>query len=583
MKKITRCLLLAGFLILLGGCKRETLQQDTTFKVAIAQTPWAVVENNGMCVMQGENVTFYITAAEGFSLLGTDYSGESKIQQDGREILLTLENINYPTRVNLSLSNENFALRYEPNGGEGEAFTQIQSRKYHLRPNTANAQTPFSRQGYTLLGWNTQADGSGTAAGLGSRITVGEAGITLYAQWAQWTQEDCFVWEKSDEGAVITGCTFTGDTLVIPGILGGLLVTRLATGAFAGCRAQTVIFPENLRSAEENCFADTSVREIYLFDSIERISDSCFPKDGLQTLHINAAEAPEGAASYKESCYADKLDLLILSQDRNRAVFYGGCSMWYNLDMSRVLRTLGEKWYPVNLALNGTVNSELQLQIMLPYLHDGDMFFHTPELASDAQMLRSTEFGSNARRLWAGIEYNYDLLVAADLRTVTGELDSLCGYLSGKQKETSYSDYYVDSRGRVYFGPNGEIPFPRYEPETGELGDVAALNCELISEESISRLGQWYARLQEKGIAVYVSFACLNLDALPEEERDNVHAVDAAFREAVETMPGVVLLSDLMHFVYHSGHFFDTNYHLLSEYVSSCTNSWMKAWKPYLE
>ena len=83
--------------------------------------------------------------------------------------------------------------------------------------------------------------------------------------------------------------------------------------------------------------------------------------------------------------------------------------------------------------------------------------------------------------------------------------------------------------------------------------------------------------------AVFVSFACVNLDALTKEERGNVHAVNDAFREAIGTMPGVVLLSDLMHFVYHNGHFFDTNYHLLSDTIGSCTKNWVKNLKPYLD
>ena len=257
--------------------------------------------------------------------------------------------------------------------------------------------------------------------------------------------------------------------------------------------------------------------------------------------------------------------------------------MWYNLDMVKVLKTVGDNWYPVDTALNGTVSSELQLQMMLPYLHAGDLFFHTPELSSSMQMMRSAEMGSNEGRLWAGIEYNYDLLAAADLRAVTGELDSFCRYLNGKQESTSYADRYKDSKGRSYFGANGEIPFARYEPEGRELGDKVRLNRGLITEEGMRRLGQWYARLQDLGISVFVSYACLNLDALPEEERGNVHEVDDAFREAIGNIPGVVLLSDLTHFIYHDGHFFDTNYHLLSEYAASCTNQWMKTLKPYLE
>lgn len=583
MKKIRYAALAGALLLALTGCARTAAVSDPTLGVVVEESPWAVIENNCQTVRQGADVTFRIETTDGFVLMGTDFNGEETVSQDGSSATLTLHNVSYPTRVRLSLSNENYVLRYDPNGGQGEVFTEIQRKKNHARPNTANAAVSFSRPGYTLLGWNTQPDGSGTAAGLGSRITAGEEGLTLYAQWAKWTEESCFTWREEQNGAVITGCDFRGDTLVIPGELAGLPVTRLAAGAFATCNAQTVVFPESLRVAEKGSFHGAPVRELYLFDSIREISDDTFASPGVQTLHINAARLPAGAAKYKESCYADKLDLLILSQEQNRVIFYGGCSMWYNLDMLMVLRTLGEDWYPVDIALNGTVSSELQLQMLLPYVHAGDVFFHTPEFASDTQMMRTTVLGSNEERLWAGVEYNYDLLAAADLWAVAGELDSLCKYWNSRQDETSYDAHYLDSKGRAYFGPYGEIPFIRYEPETSVLGDEVKLNVGLISEESVERLGQWYARFQERGVSVFVSFACVNLDALPEEERGNVHAVNDAFRDAIEKMPGVVLLSDLMHFTYHNGHFFDTNYHLLSDTIGSCTKNWVKNLKPYLD
>ena len=39
------------------------------------------------------------------------------------------------------------------------------------------------KTGYTFVGWNTQADGSGTDQAEGSTFTMGTANVTLYAQW----------------------------------------------------------------------------------------------------------------------------------------------------------------------------------------------------------------------------------------------------------------------------------------------------------------------------------------------------------------------------------------------------------------
>jgi len=583
MKRLAYVIAALLLVLLLSACGAQTAGSNDTVTVGIVDNPRITLSEKTLTVNRGEDAVFYFTASEGFSLTGAEYSGEYEIlHQDDGTIRLTLKNVLYPARVELNISSENFVLRYEPNGGEGEAFTEITEIKYHKRPNTANANAPFSKSGATLIGWNTKPDGSGTAVGLGSRVTVDEDnGIVLYAQWLNRTDSSCFEWREESGGAVITGCSYDGDMLVIPEELGGLSVTGLAADAFRGCPAKTVVFPKSLVYAEDGCFADASVSELYFFDNIERISDSCFPENALKSIHINAAEAPFGSVRYKESCYADKLDLLILSQEKDRIVFYAGCSIWYNLDMEEVIRTIGDAYYPVNMGLNGTVNSELQLQIMLPYLHEGDIFFHTPELSSDWQMMRTVDMTDEDHRLWVGVEYNYDMLNAVDFTKIGCELDSFCHYLGTKTEEADYIGRYTDSHGRYFMGEYGEVPFKRYPPDTGTLGDSVSLNLSLITDEGMGRLSEWYARLQDKGMSVFVSYACFNKEALPDEEKRNVAAVDAAYRSYFDDMPGVVLLSDLSHFYWQSANFFDTNYHLLSGEALNCTTMWMKAFKPY--
>mgnify|MGYP006922394569 CR=1 FL=1 len=102
-------------------------------------------------------------------------------------------------------------------------------------------------------------------------------------------------------------------------------------------------------------------------------------------------EAPFGYAWRKESCYADKMDLLILTQGQRQvkssAALHrahwayrvtppagtltrlprptaSGCSMWYNLDGLQAQQALGDGYRVVNLGLNGTVNSPVQMQIL---------------------------------------------------------------------------------------------------------------------------------------------------------------------------------------------------------------------------
>lgn len=51
---------------------------------------------------------------------------------------------------------------------------------------SANLNTnTFTRTNYTFAGWNTAADGSGTAYANNASFTMETDGITLYAQWSE--------------------------------------------------------------------------------------------------------------------------------------------------------------------------------------------------------------------------------------------------------------------------------------------------------------------------------------------------------------------------------------------------------------
>ncbi len=71
-------------------------------------------------------------------------------------------------------------ITFDPNGGTGTMSTM------EFQPGTKISLTPntFTREGYTFTGWNTAADGTGTA--YADQATVNfDADTTLYAQWTQ--------------------------------------------------------------------------------------------------------------------------------------------------------------------------------------------------------------------------------------------------------------------------------------------------------------------------------------------------------------------------------------------------------------
>ena len=72
-------------------------------------------------------------------------------------------------------------LTYDANGGEGA----IDSATGAAGKIVTVAQNEFTRNNYTFIGWNTQADGKGTAYKPGDSFTLTDKDTMLYAQWSK--------------------------------------------------------------------------------------------------------------------------------------------------------------------------------------------------------------------------------------------------------------------------------------------------------------------------------------------------------------------------------------------------------------
>ena len=77
-------------------------------------------------------------------------------------------------------ANPSYALTFNANGGVGTMANQ------EIEEGTAAALTAnrFTRDGFTFVGWNTEIGGTGTYYADHAAYTIGNANISLYAQWS---------------------------------------------------------------------------------------------------------------------------------------------------------------------------------------------------------------------------------------------------------------------------------------------------------------------------------------------------------------------------------------------------------------
>lgn len=107
------------------------------------------------------------------------------------------------------------AIRYDPNGGDGDAFRKAGDPG--TTATTAEAGI-FLRKGHTFAGWNTKADGTGTAYQAGADVAYPAEGdtLTLYAQWETNTYKTEF---RDWQGRTITsGTARYGTTPTVPAL-----------------------------------------------------------------------------------------------------------------------------------------------------------------------------------------------------------------------------------------------------------------------------------------------------------------------------------------------------------------------------
>ena len=121
-------------------------------------------------VFTRNNYTFtgWNTQADG---KGTAYKpGDSFTLTDKDTVLYAQWSENAPAQVNVS---------YDANGGTGT----MESITGDVGSEIVIGQNGFARSGYTFTGWNTQADGMGTAYKPGDSFTLTDKDTVLYAQW----------------------------------------------------------------------------------------------------------------------------------------------------------------------------------------------------------------------------------------------------------------------------------------------------------------------------------------------------------------------------------------------------------------
>ena len=576
-------LLLATLLFLFGaaGCARQE-SGEPAVAVTIVDSLFFTPSVSAARVRPGEDFTVRLDMRYGYEFVSCDYGDYTAVREGETSVLLTLHDVARPSRVTVSAqlaAVENVreeltcTVAYDYNGGVYEGETSRTERyvlTQHIRPNTWNGQG-LAREGYTLLGWNTQRDGGGEHIGLGSRVTVPDGGsVTLYAEWAAWLPADDFVYRVGAGGtASVTGYRGSGDAqmFVIPARIDGYTVTEIA-GSFTinipcgSIASPVLVLPDTVRSIGGGAFTNSAFTEIYFFDSLEYVADTAFPYN-LKTYHINAALPPHYQALNNSSYYADCVDRLIATADQKQLVFFAGCSFAYGVNSAMAQAAVGDEYAVCNMGVNGDINGAFQMEIILNYIGEGDILVHTPEVMSAPQLMSSFYLDGRALIMCEG---NYDLFAIPDFSECDLIFRAYMHYVTIRENEEACT--YADGRAED-FNLYGDYIYPRPYEEEGEAArdisysaDAYNFAPELLTEEGMAKLAGYYAQAEAKGARVCLSYSPTNGSAQTEVPVMEAGAAFDSRLRALLAPYGYAPISDWQNYVFAGRYFYDSDYHL---------------------
>lgn len=548
------------------GCKNGVYEEIPQSKVqlTIADGAGYTADKKIFDVERGSDVEIRLEFLPGYVFDSCDYKNYDYENENERVTALLLKNVRYPSFVNVKVKTTAEGIYYYANGGnfkntESDYLLEWANAASGRRQNT-NTGAFVKRDGYTLIGWNTRADGSGESVGLGSRITLpSKTIVNLYAQWENWLPFDNFEYSENDDGVTLNFYKGgSAEIFTIPAVINGKRVTRIDRGFANGLDLETVILPDTLKRVEKSAFLNCNIKTLYFSDNLEYIVDESFSGSEISTLHINARLAPRYLGTSEVAEFADRMDRLILNRDKKKMIFFAGCSMSYGLDSEIVERAFDGEYEVIDFGTMGETHAGAQIDCITKFLSDGDIFVHAPEQAAPYQLMYSDTMEPNIYLLCEG---NFDLITYIDMSVHSGALTAFNIFNSIRLKIEGGS--YLDDA--CLHNEYGDIKLER--APTGK--DVSYSDFEYTYEikyaipESINRLCNEYDKISSVGAKVMFSFAPVNYHGLTAD------AVQQKLWERFENIyraglrdRGYGVISKAENYLLPGRYFYDTDYHL---------------------
>ncbi len=463
---------------------------------------------------------------------------------------------------------------YRTNGGAVAAdgrdyYYQTFSNEHYWMPNTIHQDGTFVREGYSLMRYTTEQDGSGDYTTLGGKIEVNENGfVELWLQWAKNTttglsmkiETETVSGSSKKVFVTITGYSGDAEQVIIPETVQGYPVMKIQAGAFVGSTMKSLYLPNSIDIIEDGAFRNcTNLEEITLHDTFTRVKDAAFSGcSNLQTYYLNAGRLPVHAGS-GEGMFALKYERLrrLTREGGKKIVVVSGSSSLYGFLAQEMQEAFYGEYSVVNYGTNAGTLSHFYIDAFMSFFGEGDIVIQAPETSS------TTQYGDvNIEwRMFRGCEVMYEVFSYVDMRQYTKFFTSLSQFnveVRGTSKGKSYESWskFLNEYTDMTTNKDANLNNPGYLDGSSKGNPFNANN---INDTRVGRLNKLCERVRAQGAEIYMSWAPVNKNYLNDTALNA--STQKTFEDRMASKIDYEVISKLSDYIIEGKYFNNSNYH----------------------
>lgn len=459
-------------------------------------------------VEEGDMLRLSIETKEGYRFAGWskgDYlvNGGEWVSEESSFTFAVERGTMYYANV---LKENEVLMLYYANGGtvngensqNADVLAQVIDLGIHKYPTTLAQDGTFTREGYNIVEYTSEADGSGVVTNIGQRAYVPNDGtVRLYVQWAKESDTSLFSFEDQGDGYVVTQYTGDETVLSVPAQYNGKDVIGIGAQAVASANIETVVFPSTIRCIQDGAFEGcTSLKKLYLFDTITEMTDESFAGCPIQTVCLNSVYANKYHAEG-----SGKLELLHYGKDteNSRMIVISGSSGVYGLDSELLQSSLEKDYTVVNFATQIGIPNTFAMSIIKPYLNEGDVIVLAPEI-------EISQF-CNSLTTYTFLKFDgaYTQIRNVDITKFDGFFSALSMF--SLAKEVDYDS--INDESKQFYSENGDTPADKYEhqdfPATYTF--ISPVDHPDMTDSMYKQYNAVLDEMEKMGVTCYLSFA----------------------------------------------------------------------------